>query len=139
MSTLTSLPFLFLAAALVVVCAAVMLYQWRLRSHRGLDRNSFVEHFARIDASPDVAGAVYDYYRGLSVWRTFQISPEDNLEDVFRHAPEELELALDAILRRLNLSLPLGPELTARDRKQETVSDVVMLVDWIAKHQPTTG
>lgn len=124
-----------IALAVLSVAAYWLRYQWRLRSHQGLDRRLFVEHFARLGIDTEIAATVYDCYKSLVVWRTFQISPNDDLDAVFGHAPEEMDSSLDAILGKLHLSLPPRSLLRERDQKQSTIADVVHLVAWIAEHQ----
>lgn len=128
-----------LIGSLVIAVVGVLVYwirfQLRLRSHGGVERKSFVEHFARLDVASDIAGAVYDHYRGVAVWRSFRLSPDDDLEGVFGHAPEEMESSLDAILRELRLTLPPPSILRENDRKLTKVADVVNFVAWVGEHQ----
>lgn len=109
--------------------------QLRLRSHNGIDRKSFIEHFVRLGVASETAGAVYDHYRREAVWRSFRLAPDDNLEDVFGHTPEEMGSSLDAILTELRLNLPPASELVDQDRKLTTVADVVSFVAWAGRHQ----
>ena len=108
-------------------------YQLRLRGHRGWPRQDFVEHFSAAGVSPGISAAVYDYYAGLAVWRRFGVSPDDNLERVFGHSPEELLDDLEPILRKLNLGIPDDPDKA--DWPYTTVTDMVRLVDWISRNQ----
>lgn len=128
-----------LMGSLVIAVVGVVVYwirfQVRLRSHDGVHRKSFMEHFARLGVAPDIAGAVYDHYRGVAVWRRFRLSPDDDLEGVFGHAPEEMDSSLDAILRELRLTLPPPSTLRENDRKLTKVADVVNFVAWVGKHQ----
>ncbi len=122
--------------ALIVLLSFASLafyYQLRLRGHRGWSRQAFVEHFSTARISPDISAAVYDYYAGLAVWRRFGVSPEDNLERVLGHSPEELQDDLEPILKKLNLSIPRDPGKS--DWPYATVADMVRIVDWISRNQ----
>jgi hypothetical protein len=121
--------------AIFAILACWVHYQLRLRSHQGMDRHSFVAHFVRLGVTPGIAGGVYDYYRSVVVWRNFSVSPDDDLDAVFGHVPEETASSLDAVLAKLQLTLPATSVLREHDRKLQTVSDVVNLVAWIEKHQ----
>ena len=135
MTGLATLLVLAIVLAVLAVAAYWIRFQLRLRSHKGMDKTSFVDHFARGGVTPDIAAAVYDHYRGVAVWQDFRLSPEDDLEQVFGHAPEEMDASLDAILRKLHLSLPPPAVVQSQDRKLTTVADVVSLVAWIGSHQ----
>ena len=135
---MTSLGTLLIGSLVIAVVGVLVFwirFQVRLRSHNGVDRKSFTEHFARLGVAPDIAGAVYDHYRCVAVWRSFRLSPDDDLEGVFGHAPEEMESSLDAILSELRLTLPPPSILRENDRKLAKVADVVDFVAWVGKHQ----
>ncbi len=80
----------------------------------------------------EISGAVYDYYKSLAVWSAFEVSPEDDLYQVYGHAPEELDSSLNVIIGRLKLNLPPDSILAEQDRIHKTVADVVRLVAWIS-------
>ena len=132
-------PSKLLVISLVIAVLGIVVYwirfQLRLRAHNGIDRQFFIEHFARLGVAHDIAGAVYDHYRGVAVWRSFRVSPNDDLEGVFGHAPEEMDSSLDAILSELRLSPPPASILRDQNRTLTTVADVVDFVAWIGKHQ----
>lgn len=135
MTSSGALLIIVLVLAVLAVFTYWIRFQLRLRAHDGIDRQSFVAHFVRLGVASDVAGVVYDYYRSVAVWHHFRLSPEDGLEGVFGHAPEEMDSSLDAILSELRLGLPPGSVLQEQDRKLSTIADVVNLVAWIGKHQ----
>lgn len=135
MNSLGTLLIGSIVIAVVGVLVFWIRFQVRLRSHNGVDRNSFMEHFARLGVAPDIAGAVYDHYRGVAVWRSFRLSPDDDLEGVFGHSPEEMDSSLDAILHKLRLTLPPPSTLRENDRQLTKVADVVNFVAWVRKHK----
>ncbi len=124
-----------LVFAVLGVFAYWIRFQLRLRSHNGIDRKSFIEHFVRLGVPSETAGAVYDFYRRGAVWRRFRLAPDDDLEGVFGHTPEEMDSSLDAILAELHLNLPPTSDLLDQDRKLTTVADVVNFVAWVGRHQ----
>jgi hypothetical protein len=124
-----------LVLAVLAVLAHWMRFQLRLRFHSGIERESFIAHFVRLDIAPNIAGAVYDHYRGVAVWRSFRLSPDDDLQGVFGQAPEEMDSSVDSILSELNLILPPRSILRDHDRKLTRVADVVAFVAWVGNHQ----
>lgn len=137
MTSQVTIAVVVLAIVLLSFACLAMYYQLRLRGHRGWPRQDFIEHFSAAGVSPSISAAVYDYYAGLAVWRSFGVSPEDNLERVFGHSPEELLDDLEPILRKLKLRTPNNP--TKSDWPYTTVTDMVRLVDWISRNQNPYG
>jgi ferredoxin len=135
MTPLGMLPIAALVLVVLAVLAYWMRFQLRLRWHSGIDRESFIGHFACLGVAPDIAGAVYDHYRGVAVWRSFRLSPDDDLQGVFGHTPEEMDSSLDAILSKLSLTLPPPSILREHDRKLTKIADVVNFVAWVGNHQ----
>ena len=139
---------ILLVAGVVVVALYFLLdqfaYQLRLRRHRGMPRESFIDHFIAQGIPGEIAAAVFDYYKRESFWRRFQAAPEDVLQTVFGRSRDDLEFDLERILRILqpDIPMPRTAVLYGYSGGFETVEDVVKLVDWILSryrdvaHQP---
>lgn len=106
-----------------------------LRGHRGLSRSEFVSHFAALDISPKVAGAAYEHFKGLGVWKGFVPSPADTLEGTYRIVDEDVEDALTDIVRGLGWEMPHSGVLLRWETPVETLDQAVRWLDWVGRQQ----
>ncbi|MBV8206878.1 MAG: hypothetical protein JO041_08800 [Acidobacteria bacterium] len=124
------------AVVLVLVLWNVR-FQWELRKHKGMSRASFLAYFTERGISADVAAAVYDYYRSQAIWRTFGISPQDEIAKLFNQDEDDFENDFEVILKRLGLSVPADEAWDARKEPPvKTAEDFVRVVAWASQHQP---
>lgn len=120
----------------VVVAGSTAAYQWRLRRHHGIARSAFVESFAGTDVRPEIAAAVYDYYKSEAVWPKFAVSPADGLQSLLERDDEAIGDDLELILRSVGLKEPSKAAQKRHIRTLNTVADVVHWVAWAADNQP---
>jgi hypothetical protein len=112
-------------------------YQLKLRKHPGMSRASFLAYFAERGFPAEIAAAVYDYYRSKAIWRTFGISPEDKIAELFNQAEDDVSEDFVHVLEKLSLSMPSDEAWDARgEPPARTVADLVRALAWAGHNQP---
>jgi hypothetical protein len=107
----------------------------RLKEHTGLSREEFVGHFEALGVAPEIVGAVYDQFQKLGVWKGFKPSPTDTLEGTYKTGDEDLEDNVREVLQWLGFEMPHSGILREWTGPLETLSDVVLWVDWVRTKQ----
>src|SRR5712692_7215763 len=90
---MTGFWYIFGGSFLLIIIFTAMynaLYQSRLRRHRGLSREEFIETFHDLGIPETIPGAVYDRYKSFAIWKDFSVSPSDRYKEVFRERPEDI-------------------------------------------------
>lgn len=113
-------------------------YQRRLRKHQDMPRDSFLAYFADRGISAEVAAAVYDYYGSKAVWKTFGVSPGDEIAVLFNQEGDDTEEDFTQILKKLGLEMPYDSAWEARNEPlMRTVEDLVRALVWAGQNQPS--
>ena len=124
--------FLFMVITSTVYMAV---QQLRLRRHRGVSREQFIEAFRDLGITKAVPAAVYDYYRSVGMWEDFSVSPSDSFSKILSGEPEEVEEAAEHLTKQLGIRLPPEYILQQWDKPVETLRDMVLWLDWVRQHQ----
>lgn len=148
-----------IGAFIVLVLVATFLREKRLRKHKGLSREEFINEFAKTAIPRDVPEVVYDHYTASLFFKKLRISPDDSLNHVLQKGEEDIDDDVRFLLRKLGLRLPseeariqwTGQMTTARLKQKVTLSlpansdgsmqpiqtlrDIVLWLDWIRRHQ----
>jgi hypothetical protein len=132
-------------ALMLFIVLGMALNQLRLRRLRrerqsnGFSREEFIGAFRQLGIPDNMPTAVYDYYCSLEAWKNFPFSSNDTYPEVLRQAPEDMQNDRIAIVDRVGLQL--APEYIRREwgeKPIETLRDMVLGLDWVRQHQPTT-
>jgi hypothetical protein len=107
-------------------------YQVKLaRRPDGWPREQFVAEFGRAGVPPEISGAVYDYYRKLSIMPSYRVAPDDSLERVYGATHEEVDEAALSITESLGIKLPEERVLREWPTPLKTVRDMVLWTNWV--------
>ena len=91
---------------LLFVFVASLVYQIRLRRHRGMSRADFIQQFRSSGIPLDIPAAVYDYYAKSTAFRPMKVSPNDRYEDVFLEGEEDIEDDAKHLMKMLDIKHP---------------------------------
>jgi hypothetical protein len=125
---------IFLELTFGILAAAVAIWVWRvfrLRRHKGIGLAAFIEYFQARNISPNVSAAVYDHFRHLGVFKSFQPAPADQLGGIYGIAYEDVDDSLMQILAALHLGTPSNSNLMTWPKPLDTLEDVVNWVSWV--------
>jgi hypothetical protein len=125
----------------LVVLAAIswLRHVLGLRRHAGWRRDDFIANFSSASIAPAVSGAVYDHFQQMGIWRKFTPAPFDRLDTTYKMIDEDATDNLAEILRSLGLEMPDSAAIREWESPVETLSDVVVWVNWAATQKPNEG
>ncbi len=134
-------PVLYAAAIVVPIAVAVIAIiaffgQRRLGKHRGVTREEFIRAFAGTDVDPELAGAVFDYYKSQVKAKEFSVAPDDDYELVLSAGDEEIDDDAEALIKTLGLRRPLDYASARSETRIRTIGDMVRWLNWVRTHQP---
>jgi hypothetical protein len=123
-------------ALAVLWTAAVAGFKWlkqyRLkRSRKGQNRQSFVRYFVVEGISEALVMEVYRYLQKLQWVKSFPVSPEDNLEQVYGLRDEDLTEAIVEIVKVCRVPLPPDNSPLWIQAHIFTVEDLIRFVDFL--------
>jgi hypothetical protein len=126
-----------IAGAIVLfLIGGAVYYQLKLNQRKeGWTREEFVAEFRRLDVPEAVSGAVYDYYRRQSILRSYRVSPDDSLEEVYAASHDEIDDAALEICKKLGVELPPESVLRQWPTPLQTVRDMVLWLTWVSAHR----
>jgi hypothetical protein len=126
---------LFIGGFVILAIGSWLGHLRRLRRHTGQKRSEFTTEFSTAGFSSAVAGAVYDHFKRMGVWKNFCPAPSDTLEQTYQTVDEDVDDNLEEILKQLGYEMPNSAILREWERPVETLSDVVEWLDWAVKKQ----
>jgi hypothetical protein len=121
----------------VLIAIAWIAGQFRMRGHRGVTRDQFVDAFAGTPIPPEIPAAVYDYYKAEAVFKEYSISPEDDYNCTLSKGDEDIDDDARFILKRLGLKIPGDYAAVRAETQIRTLRDMVHWLDWVRTHQPS--
>jgi hypothetical protein len=124
-----------LAAFVVFIVAATLVYQWRMRKHRGVSREEFIATFADAAIPTEISAAVYDYYKKSVIFNNFSVAPDDSYEHVLRKGHDDIDDDAQHLVRKLGMELPIEPVLREWDKPIKTLREMVLWLNWVRQHQ----
>jgi hypothetical protein len=139
---------LFTVIVVVVVCIVIVFNMTdrlrfsrlrRERQRKGITREQFVGGFSTLSIPENIPTTVLDYYKAFKVWQDFPFTPDDEYSGLLNITPEDIEGDAKALVERLGMQFL--PEYIRRDygdRPIKTLRDMVLWLDWMRQHQPTT-
>ena|ERR1700688_29258 len=128
--------FLYILAAFVVfIVAATLVFQWRMRKHRGVPREEFIATFTDAAIPTEISAAVYDYYKRSVIFKNFSVAPDDSYEHVFHKGHDDIDDDAQHLVRQLGMELPIEPVLRQWEKPIETLRDMVFWLNWVRQHQ----
>jgi hypothetical protein len=135
----TGLVIVLSSAGLIVMLLVIWnaRFQWKLRKHHGISRASFLAYFVERGVEAKVAAAVYDHYRSYAIWKSFSISPDDEIAVLFNQEGDDTDADLARIVKKLGLEMPSEEAWDARSEPpMKTVDDLIHAVVWAGRNQP---
>jgi hypothetical protein len=130
------IEFLYILAAFVVFAVvATVVWQMRMRKHHGVSREQFIAAFADTAIPAEIPATVYDYYKGLVIFKEFSVAPDDSYEGVFREGQEDIDGDAEHLVRKLGMELPIEPILREWEDPVKTLRDMVLWLNWIRQQQ----
>jgi hypothetical protein len=130
--------FLYILAAFIIfIVVATIVFQWRMGKHRGVSREEFIAAFADAAIPTEIPAAVYDYYKRGVISKNFSVAPGDSYEHVLHEGHEDIEDDGQHLVRKLGMELPTEPVLREWEKPLETLRDMVLWLNWIRQHQPS--
>ena len=130
--------FLYILAAFVIfTVAATIVFQWRMRKHRGVSREEFIAAFADAAIPTDIPAAVYDFYKKRVMFKRFTVAPDDSFDKTFHMIHDDVDDEGARLVRKLGMELPIEPVLREWKKPVETLRDMVLWLNWIRQHQST--
>lgn len=101
-------------------------------------RERFIDSFRSIGVPETVAAAVFDYYSSRGVWKDFPFSPDDSYAKVLYDDQGTMEDDTRALVDRLGMQYPAEDVLReSGNMPPQTLRDMVLLLYWIQRHQPS--
>ena len=113
-----------------IVVAVIAKWSWHLlvlKFHEGWDKPKFIGHFQTVPSN--VSGAVYDYFKKQTIWKSFEPKPSDRLVDIYRTVGDDVVDSFGAILEDLGVEIPPNGTLAEWITPVETLEDFVHWVD----------
>lgn len=116
-----------------LICGALF-YQLRLKQLRGgWAREIFVKEFLLLQIPERVSGAVYDHYCRHSIFKSFRVRPDDSLWKVYAASHDEVDETALELCNQIGVSIPAESVLEQWPTALQTVSDMVLWLDWVRK------
>jgi hypothetical protein len=143
----------------VFVAVVKVVFDLRMRKHRGVSREEFIRAFSDADIPTEIPAVVYDYYKKAVIFKQFSVAPDDNYEDVLRKGEEDIEDDARFLMKKLSLKPPSEEARLQRNEQIltsrattpstprfsvdstrwmqpiQTVRDMVFWLNWVRQHQ----
>jgi hypothetical protein len=123
-----------LAAFVVFMVAATLVFQWRMIKHRGVPREGFIATFADAAVPTEISAVVYDYYKKSVISKNFSVAPDDSCEHVFHKGQDDIDDDVQHLVQKLGTELPIEPVLREWEKPIETWRDMVLWLN-VRQHQ----
>jgi hypothetical protein len=147
----------FIGAFVVFILIAVFSHERRMRKHKGLSREQFINEFASAGIPRNIPEAVYKHYTGSLFFKNLAVAPDDSLDHVLQKGDDDIEDDESFLLKELGLKPP-SEEVRAQWTEQvlasrrkpfdpvpldsrrwmqpiHTLRDMVLWLNWVREHQ----
>lgn len=109
--------------------------QRKMRHHRGVSRQDFIQSFAADAVSQEIPAAVYDYYKGQVFSKEYSVAPDDDYEATLSQGDEDIDDDAAFLMKKLGLQKPPSFSTARADTRIKTLRDMVHWLNWIRQHQ----
>ena len=95
--------------------------------------------FSTLGIPENIPATILEHYGVVRIWQDFPFTPDDDYSRLLNIAPEDIEDDAKALVE--SLGMQFLPEYIRReygDKPIETLRDMVLWLDWMRQHQPTT-
>ncbi len=111
--------------------------QRKLRHHRGVSRQDFIQAFAADSVTQEIPAAVYDYYKQQVVFKEYSVAPDDDYEATLSKGDEDIDDDAAFLMKRLGLKRPSSFSAARAETRIKTLRDMVHWLNWLLQHQGT--
>jgi hypothetical protein len=124
----------FVAAFAVFIAVAKLVFDLRMRKHRGVSRDEFIRAFSGLNIPTEIPEAVHDYYKRMVMFKNFGVAPDDTFEELHK-GDEDIDDDGRFLLKKLGMELPIQPVREEWDKPLKTLRDMVLWLSWVRQHQ----
>ncbi|NJR40376.1 MAG: DUF908 domain-containing protein [Leptolyngbyaceae cyanobacterium CSU_1_4] len=127
----------FVAVWSAAVTGWKWLKQYRLkRSRKGQNRQSFVRYFIVEGIPETIAVEVYRYLQKLQLVKSFPVSPEDDMQQIYGLQDEDLTEAIVAIAHICRVPIPPENSPLWAQAQVFSVEDLIRFIDFLRLSNP---